>query len=194
MELLLSLALGIGLSAATGFRIFVPALMASGASLMGWISPDESFAWLATWPAFAVFASASVVEIGAYYIPWIDNALDTIAVPGSIMAGGLLATSFLEIDSPMLQWIIGMMAGGSTAGLVQTGTSLLRGASTATTGGIANPLVSTSENLAAVTVSTASIFLPILGLLLVAGIFYVLWRGWRRFRKSEPPPAVPKVT
>ena len=106
MELLLSLALGIGLSAATGFRIFLPALLASGAALMGWITPDAEFAWLATWPAFAVFATASVVEIGAYYVPWVDNALDTIAVPGSVLAGGLLATSFLEIDSPMLQWVL----------------------------------------------------------------------------------------
>ena len=184
MELLFSLALGIGLSAATGFRIFVPALLASGASILGWISPGEEFQWLATWPAFAVFATASLVEVGAYYVPWIDNALDTIAVPGSVLAGGLIATSFIEVDSPMLQWIIGMMAGGSTAGVVQTGTALLRGASTATTGGLANPVVSTSENVAALTVSAASILVPILGLLLTLTIGWLLWRGWRRLRRQ----------
>ena len=184
MEMVLSLALGIGLSAATGFRIFVPALLASGASLMGWISPGEGFEWLATWPAFAVFATASIVEVGAYYIPWVDNALDTVAVPGSVLAGGLLATSFLEIDSPMLQWVVGMMAGGSTAGFIQGGTALLRGASTATTGGLANPVVSTSENLAAVTVSTASIFVPVLGFTLALMVGWVVWRGWRRLRSG----------
>ncbi len=185
MELVLSVLLGVGLSAATGFRIFVPALLASGASLMGWISPSDGFEWLATLPAFAVFATASVVEIGAYYIPWVDHALDTVAVPGSVIAGGLLATSFIEVDSPMLQWVIGLMAGGSSAGAVQLGTSLLRGVSTASTAGLGNPLVATGENVSAIGLSVASILLPVLGFVVAVLILFGLYTAYRRYRRRR---------
>lgn len=178
MELALSILLGIGLSAATGMRIFLPALVASVATQQGYISPAEGFEWMASWPAIIAFGTASIVELGAYYIPWVDNALDTIAGPGAILAGGLIATSFLQIESEALQWILGMIAGGTTAGGIQAGTTLLRGMSTATTGGLGNPVVSTGENLGALFLSLLSILSPIIAIVMLLSM--VIW-GWRRY-------------
>ena len=185
MELLLSLALGVGLSASTGFRVFVPALLANVACMNGWITPSEGFAWLGTWTAFFALLSATVVEIGAYYIPFVDNLLDTIATPLSVVAGTLLTTSFVEIDSPILQWSLGLILGGGTAGLVQAGTSLLRLGSTATTGGLGNPVVSTAENVASFGLSGLAIFLPVFALVAVGGLLWWLWKRIKRFRRQK---------
>lgn len=182
MEIILSICLGIGLSAATGFRIFIPALLANMAAMNGFISPGENFAWLASWPAFWILATASIFEIGAYYIPVIDNFLDTIATPVALIAGALLTTSFIEINNPALQWGLGIIIGGGTAGVVQTGTNLLRLTSTGTTGGIANPIVSTGENIASFVISILSIFLPLLALL---SVIFIVWMIWRKLRPSH---------
>ena len=185
MELFLSIALGIGLSASTGFRIFVPALLANIACMNGWITPSENFAWLATWPAFFALSSATVVEIGAYYIPFVDNLLDTIAAPLSVVAGTLLTTSFVEIDEPILKWGLGLILGGGTAGLVQAGTSLLRLGSSKFTAGLGNPVVSTAENVASFGFSALAIFLPIVALVAVVGC------ECRPLRSKRCPLAMP---
>ena len=96
-------------------------------------------------PALLLLGVATLVELGAYYVPWLDNALDTLAAPAAVVAGTLLSTSFLKIDSPILDWGLGLMLGGGSAGLIQAGTSLLRLGSTATTGGLGNPVIATTE-------------------------------------------------
>lgn len=185
MELFLSIALGIGLSASTGFRIFVPALLANIACMNGWITPSENFAWLATWPAFFALLSATVIEIGAYYIPFVDNLLDTIAAPLSVVAGTLLTTSFVEIDEPILKWGLGLIVGGGTAGLVQAGTSLLRLGSSKFTAGLGNPVVSTAENVASFGFSALAIFLPLVALVAVVGLLWWLLSRIGRLRRKK---------
>lgn len=173
MELFLSLCLGLGLSASCGFRVFLPMLAANVAAMNGWISPGENFQWLATWPAFFALLSATVAEIAGYYIPFIDNLLDTIATPAAVIAGTLLTTSFIEINNPVLQWGLGLMVGGGTAGIVQAGTGLLRLLSSKTTAGVGNPVVSSVENVASFGLSGLAIFLPIVALIMV--VLLVSW-------------------
>jgi hypothetical protein len=167
MDWLISLCLGIALSACCGFRIFVPMLVASLAVKLGWIAVTPGFEWLGSWTAVLLLASATIVEIGAYYIPWLDNALDTIATPIAFVAGTILTTSFVEVDVPMLKWGLGLLAGGGTAGLIQAGTSLLRIGSTATTGGLGNPVIASAENIASFVLSIIAVLLPIIAAFLV---------------------------
>lgn len=172
MDIALSLLLGVGLASAAGLRIFIPALVASLAAHYQLVSPGEGFGWLGTWPAIAAFGLATVVEVGGYYIPWVDNALDTVAGPVAVLAGGLLTTSVIEVDNDVLRWTLGLIAGGSAAGVVQGGTTLLRAGSTAATGGLANPVVSTGEAVGAVGVSVVSVVAPVIAVavLLVLGV------------------------
>ena len=182
MEVLLSIFLGVGLSAATGFRIFIPALLANIAAMNGIIQPGENFEWLTSWPAFWILATASLFEIGAYYIPFLDNLLDTIATPVALISGALLTTSFIEINNPALQWGLGIILGGGTAGAVQTGTNLLRLTSTGTTAGVANPIVSTVENIASFIISVISIFIPIIAFITVVFLIWFLVSQWRKIK------------
>jgi hypothetical protein len=189
LELILSICLGIGLSAACGFRVFVPMLGVSAAALSGHVGLAPGFEWLGTWPALACFATATVLEVAAYYVPWIDNLLDSVATPAAIAAGSILTASMIQDMSPLMKWSLAIIAGGGTAGLVQSGTVALRGASTATTGGVANFLVATGELIASVCTTLLAILLPVFcaGLVLVAGGVAL-----HRFTRTRQPVAVAK--
>ncbi|WP_336932246.1 DUF4126 domain-containing protein [Acinetobacter bereziniae] len=185
METLLSLCIGIGLSAACGFRVFVPLLVMSIASLMGWFEPMKGFEWLAIPSVCIGLAVATVCEIGAYYIPWVDNALDTIATPAAMVAGTLttMAVSSGEM-SQFASWAAAIIVGGGTATAVQMGTVAVRGLSTATTGGIANPVVSTGEWIGAIVVSILSLIVPVL-VVIVGILLVVIAIRWIKRKRQE---------
>lgn len=165
MDLILALCLGIGLSAACGFRVFVPLLGMSLAAIAGHLDLATGFEWIGTWPACACFLTATVLEVGAYYIPWLDNLLDTIATPAAIVAGTIATASVVgQVDgvSPLLEWSLALIAGGGTAAVIQTGTVAVRGTSTLTTGGLANFVVSTGELAASAGATILALLLPVL--------------------------------
>ena len=162
MEQFLSVFLGLGLAAASGFRVFVPLLIISTASLLGFYHFGVGFEWMGTWTAFTILLSAAIIEIIAYYVPVLDHFLDVIALPASVIAGSILATSFVNSSDPLLKWALGIIVGGGAAGMVQAGTSLLRIGSSATTGGLGNPVIATSENIFSIIISILSLLLPYL--------------------------------
>lgn len=168
METLLAICVGIGLSAACGFRIFVPLLGLSIAANAGQLELAAGFEWIGTPVAIAAFSVATILEISAYYIPWVDNLLDSITTPAAIVAGTILTGSMTGDMSPFLKWSIAIIAGGGTAGVIQTGSVILRGASTTTTGGIGNVAVSSGELAGAATVTFMAIFIPALAAFLTA--------------------------
>jgi hypothetical protein len=173
-----SVLLGIGLSASAGFRVFIPLLIAALAGKFDFLPLTESFQWMASWPAIICFGTATLIELVAYYIPVVDNFLDLITTPMAILAGTLLATSVLPVDNELLKWSSGILLGGGAAGVIQTGTSLLRQFSTKATAGIANPVVSTAEHMAALGTSVFSVFLPVIaGSLILVLIIYILVKG-----------------
>jgi ABC-type thiamin/hydroxymethylpyrimidine transport system permease subunit len=186
---IVSACLGVGLAACCGFRVFVPMLVAGIATKLGMIGTMGGFEWISTWPALMLLGVATLVELGAYYIPWLDNALDTIAGPAAIIAGTVLSTSFLQVDSPVLDWGLGLMLGGGSAGLIQAGTSLLRLGSTATTGGLGNPVVSTGENAASFGFSILAVLMPLVCVVIIALILtYIIVKLVSRRRVTFTKP------
>jgi len=183
-ELITAVAIGIGLAASAGFRVFVPMLVAAIAARTGILPLNESFQWLASWPSIIILGTATVVEILAYYIPVVDNLLDTLSTPLAIGAGTLLLTSVLPIDSELMKWITGAAVGGSSAAVVQSGSALTRLTSTKLTAGLGNPVVATAENVAATGTSILALVIPFfiltLFLLLTILIFTVVRRRLRR--------------
>src|SRR5438552_4638510 len=131
METLLSICVGIGLSAACGFRVFVPLLVMSIAAASGHLTVASGFQWIGSYPALVAFSVATLLEIAGYYIPWVDNLLDTIAIPAAIIAGTLITASLVTDVSPFLKWTLAIIAGGGVAGMVQGTTVVARGASSA---------------------------------------------------------------
>ncbi|WP_374295572.1 DUF4126 domain-containing protein [Acinetobacter sp.] len=185
METILGLCIGIGLSAACGFRVFVPLLVMSIATITGWFEPVQGFEWLAMPAVCVALGFATVCEIGAYYVPWVDNLLDTIATPAAMIAGTLatMAVSSGEM-SQFASWASAIIVGGGTAGVVQASTVAVRGVSTATTGGVGNPVIATGEWIGAIVLSILSLITPVLVVILVFLILVLVVR-WVRRKKRE---------
>lgn len=191
METLLSVCVGIGLSAACGFRVFVPLLVMSIASLSGHLTLAHGFEWIGSYPALIAFSVATCLEIGGYYIPWVDHSLDTIATPAAIVAGIIVTASAVGDMSPFLKWTLAVIAGGSAAGLVQGATVVTRGASTLSTAGLANPLVATLELAGAVITSIVAIVMPFLAVALILVLLFSAGRKLlRKSRRLPPSPAI----
>ncbi|HOW26693.1 MAG TPA: DUF4126 domain-containing protein [Bacteroidales bacterium] len=189
-EVITAVALGVGLAASCGFRVFVPLLVASIAARTGVFPLNESFQWLASWPAIISFGTATIVEIGAYYIPFVDNLLDTITTPLAIGAGTLLVTSVLPMDNDLLKWITGLIVGGGAAATIQGGSVLTRLASSKLTAGAGNPVVATGEHAASIGSSLLTLVSP----LLIAVIFFllivfILFKLRKRLMKKRAHPS-----
>ncbi len=169
MEPFLGVCLGVGLAAACGFRVFVPFLAVSLAARSGLVSLAPDFHWITSDPALVAFAVATVVELLAYQVPWVDNVLDSVASPAAVIAGVLLSASTISALDPSLRWGLALVAGGGIAGVFQGATALARLGSTVGTGGLANPIVSLLESGTAVLVVVLALFLPVVALVLVIG-------------------------
>lgn len=186
METLLSICVGIGLSAACGFRVFVPLLTMNLSALSGHLALAHGFEWIGSYPALIAFSVATCLEIGGYYIPWLDHLLDTLATPAAIIAGTMITASVVADMSPFLKWTLAVIAGGGAAGLVQGTTVMARGASAITTAGLANPLVATMELGGATLTSLLAIVAPVVAVVLIAGFVFV--SGRKVVRKLRPEP------
>jgi hypothetical protein len=194
MEAIMSIMIGVALSATCGFRVFVPLLAvnigtrALDADGQPRIELAGGFDWLSSDIALMVFLVATLFEIGGYYIPWIDNLLDTIASPASIVAGTVITASFVTGMDPWLQWLLGVIAGGGAAGAVQATTVVARAGSTVTTGGLGNPIVASVETSGAFLGSALSIvaveFAIVVFVLLLGGGVWIWWLR-RRHKLAE---------
>lgn len=179
-----ALAAGVGLAAASGFRVFLPLFGVSVATRVGGFEPTAGFEWLASPVVMTALAAALAFEVGAYLVPWLDNALDTIATPLAVVAGTLLAALMLGDAPQALQWILAIVAGGGTAGAVQVGTVAARTTSLVTTGGLANPLVSLTEASLSGLFTLLALVVPLTGVALLLVVFLWLRRRSRRRAKA----------
>ena len=178
--------IGIGLAAATGFRVFLPMFAVSLASYMGWIPMNESFQWLSGLPTLITTGIATIVEILAYYIPYVDHLLDTMSVPLATVAGSVMfASQFADIGT-FPQWALALIAGGGTAAAISSGFAGTRAASTATTGGLGNSVVATTETAGAGIMSVLAMAAPIIAficaIILLITVLVLGRKLWRKFR------------
>lgn len=180
MELLLSVALGVGLATAVGFRIFVPFLVLGIAVRAGAVSLAPGFDWIGSPAALAVFSVATLLEVGAYCLPWVDNLLDVAATPVTVVAGMIATASVVADVSPLVRWTVAVIAGGGVAGMVQGGSVVGRGLSTTFTGGVGNFVLAAFELLGAVGFTVLALLLPLVALALAALVLFVAWKTIRR--------------
>ena len=215
IETVLSMFLGIGLAASVGFRVFLPLFALSLAAYFNvwelnesWlfdfkaesvknedyrnckmygppVDKTESWLWIGSTTALITLGIATLVEIVAYYIPVVDNLLDTIAIPLATIAGTAVIVSTVADLSPVITWALAIIAGGGTAAAVKSSTSATRLGSTVSTAGIANPVVSTIETGTSIVMSIVSIFLPMLAIILVIFIFYIVFRLYKKLKSNK---------
>ncbi|HKZ05308.1 MAG TPA: DUF4126 domain-containing protein [Methylomirabilota bacterium] len=177
MEPWLGIPVGLALSTAAGLRIFVPLLLTGLAGRFGYLPLTPGMSWIASDAALVAFATATVLEVVAYYVPWLDNLLDTLATPAAATAG-VIATAAVTPDlPPLLRWTLAIVAGGGVAGMVQAGTALLRLKSSAFTAGAGNPLLATGELMGSLALSVLALLIPLLAGVVAVVVLVVL--GWR---------------
>ena len=183
-ESIISIFLGIGLAASVGFRVFLPLFALSLAGYYNVIPLNESWSWVASSSAIITLGIATVLEIFAYYIPWFDNLLDTIAIPLAAVAGTAVMVSTVADLSPVITWALAIIAGGGTASAIKGTTASTRLASTASTAGVANPVIATVETGTSMVMSAFSIFIPILAIFLVVLIFFIIRKIYKSLFSS----------
>lgn len=183
---ILSAFIGIGLAAATGFRVFLPMFAVSLASYFQWIPTHETFEWLSGLPALITTGIATLAEILAYYIPLIDNFLDTVSVPLATIAGSILfASQFADLGT-FPQWGLALIAGGGTAATISTGFAGIRAASTATTGGLGNSVVGTTETAGSGIMAVLAMIAPVIAVFLaIVTLVVIIILGKKAYRKLK---------
>ncbi len=181
-ETIISIFLGIGLAASVGFRVFLPLFALSLAAYFDIWELNQHWEWIGSLAALIVLGVATLVELLAYFIPWVDNLLDSLAIPLAAIAGTAVMVSTVANLDPVVTWSLAIIAGGGTATAIKGASAAGRVVSTTTTGGLANPLVSTLESGTAIVVSTASIFAPILAMVLVIIILIFIFSIYRKLR------------
>ena len=190
VQTLLSLSLGLGLAAACGFRVFIPPLMMGVGSRLDLYKLEGSFVWVDDTWAIAIFAVATLLEIGGYFIPWIDNLLDAVATPAAIIGGIFVTSASLEGElDPSVQWTLSVIAGGSVSGVIQLGTVATRAISTGTTGGLANPIISLLEAVASILCILISLFLVAI---IPIVIIFLIWKSIGYIQITKKKVAVQK--
>ncbi|MBF0596220.1 DUF4126 domain-containing protein [Faecalibacter rhinopitheci] len=181
----LSLFLGVGLAAASGFRVFLPLFFLSlTANIAGnYIEINENLLWVGSWPALITLGVAMVVEIGAYYIPFVDNMLDTISVPLAAIAGTFAVSATLVDMNEVATWALAIITGGGTAAAISSTTATARAVSTTTTGGLGNFLVNTGETVGALFLSITAIVIAPLAFIFAVILLFVVIKVWKRVKK-----------
>ena len=187
-DLALSVVLGVVLAAATGFRVFLPMLVVSGAAYTGHLTLDNSFAWLGTPFALTMLGVAALAEVLAYYVPGVDNLLDALATPAAIAAGTIVSAAVMTDLPPMVKWTAAIIAGGGVAGITQGLTAMLRAKSTVFTGGLGNSTVATAELGSATLISILALTAPIAALALVILFFWLAFRLIRGLARGSHRP------
>jgi hypothetical protein len=187
-DFLVSIALGVGLAAAVGFRVFLPLLITSIAAYAGYIPVSQGFEWLGTPAAVIMLSVAALAEVLAYYIPGVDNLLDSIATPAALIAGTLVSAAVMADLPPLIKWTAAIIAGGGAAGITQGVTAMIRANSTAFTGGLGNPVIATAEFGGAAIVSFLALAVPFVALGVVILFCWFAVRTIRRLLRRAPKP------
>lgn len=189
METIVAIGLAVGLSAACGFRVFVPPLAIGLLHSTGHIELSESFYWMSSPIALIAFGSATVLEITGYFVPVVDNVLDAMATPAAVVAGTVVSASVITDTSPFAQWTLAAIMGVGVTAPVQAATAATRGVLTLTTAGIGNPVFSAGEVVGAGAMTALGVFSPVVALaiaiFMVGGSFFMLRFGIRKIREKR---------
>ena len=185
METIISICLGIGLAASVGFRVFLPLFALSLAAYFNLWDLNESWLWIGSLTAVVTLGVATLVEIAAYYIPFVDNLLDTVAIPLATIAGTAVMVSTVADLSPVVTWALAIIAGGGTAAAIKSASGATRLTSSVSTAGIGNPIVSTIETGTSIVMTIVSLFLPILAFVLVIIVFYVIFKLYKKIKPAK---------
>ncbi|OGN42666.1 MAG: hypothetical protein A2623_14100 [Caulobacterales bacterium RIFCSPHIGHO2_01_FULL_70_19] len=179
--------LGLGLASATGLRTFLPLLMLALAAKFELFDVRliEQMDWLVSWPAIAALATATIAEFAGDKVPAVDHALNAVGYVTRPVAGAVAAGSVFWAVDPTAAAVAGIIVGAPAALAFNAAQTGARVGSTATTGGLANPLVSFVEDALALATVLVAFLAPILVPALLIVLAIVVFRLARRLRTGR---------
>jgi len=188
---LMGILMGISLSAASGFRVFLPPFLLSIVAkfellwFMDLNLAGTQFEFFTSTLAIVILGIATIAEFVGYYVTWIDSALDTIATPASILAGIAMTAIVLEGADIIIQWVIAVIAGGGVSATIQSATVATRGLSSTFTFGLGNSVVATGENVSSVALTMVAMLIPFLSAFVVILLVALLIRMNRKKKEND---------
>jgi hypothetical protein len=187
-----TLALAITLAAAAGLRAWLPLLVAGVLSKLGIADLGESFGWLGSWPALGLLGGATVLEVAGDKVPVVDHVLDTVGTVVRPLTGTLAAAAALvQVQDPLIALVIGLVVGAPVALAPHLAKTTLRGVSTGTTAGLANPILSLIEDGVSLVLTVLAFLVPIIAVSIVATF---AWLAWRWLHRRRPPAGIGRLS
>lgn len=183
--------LGLGLAAAAGLRAFLPLLLlglAARFELFG-VSLNDKAEWLGSDAALITLAIATAFELAADKVPFLDHALSALGTVTRPVAAVIAAGSVFAGVDPIVAAVAGIVIGAPTALAFHAAQSGTRVASTATSGGLLNPVVSIVEDMQAVLTAGLALVFPLLVPVLLALLLWAIWRLVTAVRTRLRPAA-----
>jgi hypothetical protein len=184
MDGLLSVFTAFGLSSSAGLNAYLPllvvALLARFTDLITLSPPWDA---LESWWVIGVLAILLLIEILVDKVPAVDSINDAIQTFIRPVAGAVLFAASAGVISeahPVLAMIAGLLVAGGVHAVKATARPIV----TTTTAGVANPVVSTVEDVASLVLAVLAIVVPILGLLLLVLVLFWFFR-WRRRKRAQ---------
>lgn len=178
MELFSGLLSSLGLSSAAGLNAYIPLVLVGLMQHFGLVHLAQPFDLLGNlWLLLGITVVGALDFVGDK-IPGIDSAIHTFGGILNAAAGAVLFASNTHLIGhvdPNVSLLIGFL----TAGTVQAGRTVIRPASTVTTGGLANPAISLAEDGASATLSVLAVFAPIVAALMLLPLGYGGYRLWQ---------------
>lgn len=185
MDYIFAILIGVGLSISAGFRVFTPMLLASIAAKLGWLPLATGFEWLGSNVAFVALALATILEVISYYVPMFDNLMRGLATPLAAVAGTLMTVAVIGTENAeFLSWGLAFVTGGGAATVTSLTNTAVRGTTTVTTAGVANPVVSLIEDVSAVVLPIVTIIAPIVVIVLIVVVAWLFIKFSKRIKAS----------
>ena len=180
LQVLIAASTGLGLAAASGFRVFLPPFLMAVWVRIGFLDVNiegTEFEAFSSDVSILLLGVASLSEILAYKIPWMDNMLDSLATPMAGLAGVSVVAVSLEGADPSVQWALAIIAGGGTSLSIQSATVAGRGLSSMFTLGLANPFFSLIEDIASILLIFIALLAPLVALCASMILIFAILRG-----------------
>jgi hypothetical protein len=178
-----------GLSASAGLNAYLPLLIVAVCAKIGVFRLNPPFDVMTSWWVIGVLAVLLLIEILVDKVPAVDTVNDVINTVIRPAAGAILfaaAANVVTDISPVLSVILGLLVAGG----VHAAKATVRPVLTASTAGVANPVVSTVEDVISGVTALVSILVPWL-VLLIATIGIVMFLRWRIRRAERHNRAAP---
>ena len=179
LQVLIAAATGLGLAAASGFRVFLPPFLMAVWLRLGFLDVNiegSEFEAFSSDVSILLLGVASLSEVLAYKIPWMDNMLDSLATPMAGIAGISVVAVSLEGADPSVQWALAIIAGGGASLSIQSATVAGRGLSSMFTLGLANPFFSLIEDIASLLLIFIALLAPLAALFASLILIIVIFR------------------